>query len=87
MSEEYIIFCENYGSRRQITVSYSPQQNEIEEKRYKTLLDMVISMLSRANLSVSFWAEANLSICSQVSSKSILKTPYELWTGRFYLDI
>jgi hypothetical protein len=46
-----------------------------------TLLDIICSMMSKAELSRSFWGfalETAVFILNHVSSKSIKKTPYEL---------
>jgi hypothetical protein len=48
-------------------------------------MDMVRSMLSYSNLLVKFWMEAlkaAVHILNWVPSKSMPKTPYELWAGR-----
>jgi hypothetical protein len=49
------------------------------------LMDMVKSMFSYSNLSLGLWMEAlktAMHILNRVPSKSMAKTPYELWTGR-----
>ena len=49
-----------------------------------TLLDMVRSMLSYSTLQISFWGYAlNIAmyLLNLVPSKSIPKTPIELWIG------
>jgi hypothetical protein len=51
----------------------------------RTLMDMVMSMLSYSNLPLGLWMEAlktAMQILNKVPSKSVAKTPYELWTGR-----
>jgi hypothetical protein len=48
-------------------------------------MDMVRSMLSYFNLPMKLWMEAlktAVHILNWVPSKSVPKTPYELWTGR-----
>jgi hypothetical protein len=48
-------------------------------------MDMVRSMMSYSNLTLSLWMEALkivIHILNRVPSKSVPKTPYELWTGR-----
>src|SRR6266540_1228511 len=48
-------------------------------------MDMVRSMLSYSTLPISLWMEAlktAVHILNRVPSKSVPKTPYELWTGR-----
>ncbi|KAK4839943.1 hypothetical protein QYF36_026125 [Acer negundo] len=66
-------------------LSGTPQQNGVAEKRNRTLLDMVRSMLSYSTLPISFWGYAlqtAIYILNDVPSKSVPKTPHELWTGR-----
>jgi hypothetical protein len=51
----------------------------------RTLMDMVMSMLSYFNLPLGLWMEAlktTMLILNRVPSKSVAKTPYELLTGR-----
>ena len=53
--------------------------------RNRTLMDMVHSMLNYSNLPVNLWMEAlktTAHILNKVRSKSVPKTPFELWTGR-----
>ena len=48
-------------------------------------MDIVRSMISYSILSMSLWMEALktvIHILNRVPSKSVPKTPYELWTGR-----
>lgn len=50
-----------------------------------TLLDMVRSMMAHAHLPTFFWGDALLTavyVLNKVPSKSVFKTPYELWNGR-----
>jgi transposase InsO family protein len=72
-----------------IVVRYStpdePQQNGVAERHNHTLMDMVRSMISYSILPISLWMEALKTathILNRVPSKSVPKTPYELWTGR-----
>ena len=46
---------------------------------------MVRSMMSQSDLPISFWGYALETIAfllSRIPSKSIQKTPYEIWTGK-----
>ena len=59
--------------------------NGVSERRNRTLLDMVWSMMGFVGLPISFWGYALESACyflNRVSSKSIAKTLYEIWMGR-----
>ena len=63
----------------------TPRQNGVAERRNRTLLEMVRSMMSYSTLSISFWGYAlntTIHLLNLVPSKSIPKTPMELWSGR-----
>ena len=73
-----------HGIQSQVTAPGTPQQNGVSERRNRTLLDMVRSMMSFSSLPLSFWGYAiqcALYILKAVLSKSIQKTPMELWNG------
>ena len=62
-----------------------PQQNGVTERRNRTLMDIVRSTISYSTLPMSLWMEAlktTIYILNRVPSKSMPKTPYELWTER-----
>ncbi|KAH9679182.1 Integrase catalytic domain-containing protein [Citrus sinensis] len=80
--KEYLV--EN-GIISQLTAPGTPQQNGVAERRNTTLLDMVRSMLSYSSLPISFWGlalETAVYLLNLVPSKSMPKTPIELWSGR-----
>ena len=59
--------------------------NGVEERRNRTLKDMVRSMISHSTLPKSLWGEALKTAAyflNKVSTKAVAKTPYELWPGR-----
>src|SRR4051794_6263668 len=63
----------------------TPQRNGVSERRNRTLLDMVRSMMSLTDLLLSFWGYA-LEIATftlnRAPSKSVEITPYELCFGK-----
>ncbi|CAL9132929.1 unnamed protein product, partial [Musa textilis] len=62
----------------------SPDQNGVAERRNRTLLDIVRSMLSNSNIPKFLWTEAlktAVYILNRVPTKAIQKTPFELWKG------
>ena len=82
LSDQFKIFCDEKGIAQQLTIPYTPQQNGVAERRNRTLLDMVRSMMAQANLPISFWGDALLTaayVLNRVPSKSVPSTPYELW--------
>ena len=73
------------GIVSQLTVPGTPQQNGVAERRNKTLLDMVRSMMSYSTLPISFWGYAlntAMYLLNLVPSKAVPKTLVELWNGK-----
>ena len=69
----------------QLIAPKTPQQNGVATRRNRTLLDMFRSMISYSTLPTTFWGYALLTACyllNNVPSKSVPKTPHELWTGK-----
>ena len=84
LSDQFKSFCDEKGIARQLTIPHTPQQNGVAERRNRTLLDMVRSMMAQANLPIFFWGDALLTaayVLNRVPSKSVPSTPYELWNG------
>ena len=70
------------GIVSQLTAPGTSQQNGIAERRNRTLLDMVRSIMSYWTLPISFWGYAlntAMYLLNLVPSKSVPKTPVELW--------
>jgi transposase InsO family protein len=85
LSDEFKQMCEEKGILRKLTIPYTPQQNGVAERRNRTLLEMVRSMMVQANPPITFWGDALLTvvyILNRVPSKSVSSTPYELWNNR-----
>ena len=57
-SQEFVIFCESNGIKRQLTAAYTPQQNGVCERKNRTIINMVHSLLTRSSVPKSFWPEA-----------------------------
>ncbi|WVZ07573.1 hypothetical protein V8G54_020919 [Vigna mungo] len=78
-------YLESQGICAQYTMPGTPQQNGVAERRNRTLMDMVRSMLSHSNIPLSLWMHSLKTVVylvNRVPSKAVSKTPYELWTGR-----
>ncbi|KAJ9545029.1 hypothetical protein OSB04_024736 [Centaurea solstitialis] len=61
------------------------EQNGVSERRNRTLLDMVRTMMCHSTLPISFWGhalETAAHILNRAPTKSVEKTPYELWKGK-----
>ena len=55
---EFRQFLEDQGITSQLAAPGQPQQNGVTERRNRTLLEIVRSMMSYASLLVSFWGYA-----------------------------
>nr|GEV27236.1 hypothetical protein [Tanacetum cinerariifolium] len=55
ISQEFKDYLKPYGIIQQLTPPYTPQHNDVSERRNRTLLDMVRSMINITTLSLSFW--------------------------------
>ena len=55
MSYEFGVHLKNCGIVLQLTPPGTPQRNGVSERRNRTLLDMVRSMMSLTGLPLSFW--------------------------------
>ena len=85
LSEQFEKLCNDKGILRQLTTPRTLQQNGVAERRNRTLLEMVRSMMAQANPPIQYWGDALMTaayILNRVSRKSVSSTPYELWTGR-----
>ncbi|GJR69983.1 putative ribonuclease H-like domain-containing protein [Tanacetum coccineum] len=51
-------FCEIKGIKREFSVARTPQQNEVAERKNKTLIEAARTMLADSKLPTTFWAEA-----------------------------
>jgi transposase InsO family protein len=84
-SNAFNSFCISHGIKRQLTTAYTPQQNGVSERKNRTLLNMVRSMLTSRNVPKRFWPEALvwsthvLNRSPTVSVKNM--TPEECWSG------
>ncbi|GER47805.1 gag-pol polyprotein [Striga asiatica] len=82
---EFRTYLSEAGIESQLTAPGTPQQNGVAERRNRTLMEMVRSMMSYSRLPDSFWGlalETASYILNMVPSKSVDTTPYEMWKGR-----
>nr|GEU83738.1 ribonuclease H-like domain-containing protein [Tanacetum cinerariifolium] len=85
-NSEIIEFCGLKGIKREYSNAETPQQNEVSERKNKTLIEAARTMLANSFLPTTFWAEA-VNTAHYVFNKVLVtkpqnKTPYELLTVR-----
>ena len=85
LSYEFSNHLRECGIVPQLTPPGTPQRNGVSERRNRTLLDMVRSMMSLTDLPLSFWGyalETAAFTLNRAPSKSVETTPYEMWNGK-----
>nr|GEU49899.1 hypothetical protein [Tanacetum cinerariifolium] len=63
----------------------TPQLNSVAERRNRTQLDMVRSMMCRETLPICLWGyalETTAHILNLVPTKKVSKTPFKMWKGK-----
>nr|GEZ75115.1 hypothetical protein [Tanacetum cinerariifolium] len=84
MSQEFLDHLKDHGIIAHRTPPYTPQNNGVSERRNRTLIDMVRSMMSQKTLPKSFWdyaLETDARILNMVLTKKVEKTPYKETIG------
>lgn len=85
-STEFERFCTENGIAHEVTAPYTPQHNGVVERRNRTIMNMVRSMLKSKGLPNSFWGEAVVTATYVLNRCPTLKlegkVPEEAWTGR-----
>nr|GEY78325.1 retrovirus-related Pol polyprotein from transposon TNT 1-94 [Tanacetum cinerariifolium] len=74
------------GIKREFSVARNPQQNDIAERKNRTLIEVARTMLADSLLPILFWAEAVNTVC-YVQNRVLVTTPhnkthYKLLHGR-----
>lgn len=57
-SHDFQSFCNEEGIVHEVTTPYTPQHNGVAERRNKTILNMVRSMLGGRRFPKNLWGEA-----------------------------
>jgi transposase InsO family protein len=57
-SNDFNKFCEDYDIKIFLTVPRSPQQNDMVERKNRSILNMVRNMLKTKKMPQEFWAKA-----------------------------
>ncbi|GJW04555.1 ribonuclease H-like domain-containing protein [Tanacetum coccineum] len=80
------LFCGKKRIKREFSVARTPQQNRVVERKNRTLIEAVRTMLADSLLPTTFWVEA-VSTAYYVQNRVLVtkphnKTPYELLHSR-----
>jgi transposase InsO family protein len=79
-------FLDEEGIKHELSAPYTRQQNDIAERKNRTLIEAASTMLDEYKTPDSFWVEAINTACQAANSlylhKYLNKTPYEIITGK-----
>jgi hypothetical protein len=86
VSKEFDRCCDENGIRRHFSVTETPQQNGVVERKNRTVIEMARTMLNESKRSNILWPQA-VHIVVHILNRILLrnnhfKTPYQLWKGR-----
>ena len=86
VSNEFQDYYDKNGIQRQLTSSYSPQQNGVVERRNRTLLEMTRSVMKHMHVPNLLWGEAvrhSTYLINRLATRSLdERTPYEMLRSR-----
>ena len=85
LSTEFTKFVREHGIVSQLMPPGTPKLNGVFERRNRTLLNSVRSMMSYTDLPISLWGfilQMACYILNRVPSKSISTIPYKIWHGK-----
>ena len=68
-SKEFKNLCDKSGIKKHLIAPYTPQQNGVIERKNRTIMGLVRSMLQEKNLPLERWGEA-VSTCVYVMNRS-----------------
>lgn len=79
-------FCCDQGIRKELTTAYTRKQNGVSERKNRTILNMMRSLLARGKIPKNFWPEAmnwSIHVLNRTPTFYVQNmTPEEAWSGR-----
>jgi transposase InsO family protein len=61
-SKEFVSFCRDVGIKRELTTPYNPQQNGVAERKNRTIMEAVKTMIHDQDIPMCLWAEAVMEV-------------------------
>jgi transposase InsO family protein len=85
-SNEFGSFCRDVGIKRELTTPYNLQKNGVSERKNRTIMEAIKTMIQDQDLPMHLWAEATrktLYVQNKLSHSALgFKTPEEMLTGK-----
>jgi transposase InsO family protein len=80
-SKEFVNFCKDVGIKRELTIPYNPQQNNVAEQKNRTILEAMKIIIHYQDLPMCLWAVVY--VHNRLSHSALgLKTPEEMFTEK-----
>ena len=83
----FLEFLNAQGIRYEATAPYTQNQNNVSERKIRTVVQQAKTMLLEASLPERFWADAValvVNILNRIPNKGwTRKTPFKAWFGRW----
>ena len=85
MSNKFNNYCDENGIKIYFSITETPQQNGVVERKNRTVMEMERTMLNESRLSNMFWPQA-VHTAIYILNRILLrnnndKTPYHVWKG------
>jgi transposase InsO family protein len=61
-SKEFVNFFKDVGIKRELTTPYNPQQNNVVERKSRTIMEVVKTMIHDQDIPMCLWAEAGMEV-------------------------
>jgi hypothetical protein len=85
-SKEFVNFCIDVGIKRELTTPYNPQQNGVTERKNRTIMEVVKTVIHDQDLPMCLWAEAKMTtvyVKNRLSHSALgFNTLGEMFTGK-----
>jgi transposase InsO family protein len=85
-SKEFVNFCKDFGIKRELTTPYNPQQNGVVERKNRTIMEVMKTMIHDRDLPMCLWEKVAMTVVyvqNRLSHSSLgLKTLKEIFTRK-----
>ena len=85
MSKEFIAFCKKEDIKKETIVPYTPEKNDLAERKNRSILEVSHAMLQDQNVPKFLWAKATFTtmyVQNKVPHQALEnKTPKEIFTS------
>jgi hypothetical protein len=85
-SKEFVNFYKDVGIKRELTTPYNPQQNDVAERKNRTIMEVVKTIIHDQDLPMCLLGEAAMAVVyvqNRLSYSALeFKNPEEMFTGK-----